>query len=253
MNPIGNTRADRCRRAGGNRPKLPSCAALENEVLADLTEQPPYGIGWWAPDPGASRRILISDQFCCCLASVASNMTEAALHWLEYLDASDRDSARFADAVRMEPAGPTISPPRPRSPYDQLGPDFMRIHQAGTIRALASALDCFAGVIIGVAALPLSILKADFAGVRRTLGKITDATVGAKMQAQFARRLETTIATAGPSGWLDWTLDFRNMLVHRGRRIELGQYLPIEPVLYGTRRPSCATRPPCLPSAPRSR
>jgi hypothetical protein len=27
-------------------------------------------------------------------------MTEAALHWLEYLDASDRDSARLADPRR---------------------------------------------------------------------------------------------------------------------------------------------------------
>ena len=28
-------------------------------------------------------------------------------------------------------------------------------------------------------------------------------------------------------------LDFRNMLVHRGRRFEFGQYLPITPTLYG--------------------
>lgn len=110
----------------------------------------------------------------------------------------------------------------------------MRIHQAGIIRALASALDCLAGVIIGVAALPLSILKADFAGARRTLGKIAGpANAGAKMQAQFSARLETAISASGPPGWLDWTLDFRNMLVHRGRRIEFGQYVPITPVLYG--------------------
>jgi hypothetical protein len=27
--------------------KLSRLAALENEILADFTEQPPYGIGWW--------------------------------------------------------------------------------------------------------------------------------------------------------------------------------------------------------------
>ncbi len=34
-------------------------------------------------------------------------------------------------------------------------------------------------------------------------------------------------------GWLDWTLDFRNMLVHRGRRFEYGQFVPRSPILYG--------------------
>lgn len=83
-------------------------------------------------------------------------MTEAALHWLEYLDASDCDSARLAHAVKMLPGGPVIDPPRPRCASEQLAPDFVRMHQAGLIRAIASALDCLAGVIIGVAALPHS-------------------------------------------------------------------------------------------------
>lgn len=212
---------------------LPRWTVLEDEIFADFTEQPPYGIGWWAPDPGTSRRILISDQLHCCLESVAGNMTEAALHWLEYLGAADRDSARLADAVKMTPAGPVISPPRSRNAFEQLCPDFIRIHQAGMIRALASSLDCLAGVVIGVAALPIGILRADFDRARAKLAKINGLNVGTNMQAQFAAQLEAEISAAGPQGWLDWTLDFRNMLVHRGRRIELGQYLPITPVLLG--------------------
>jgi hypothetical protein len=214
--------------------KLPHWASLESEIFSDFVEQQPYGIGWWAPDPGTSRRILIADQLSCCLASVAGNMTEAALHWLEYLDASDRDSARLAHAVKMLPSGPVIDLPRPRSVSEQLAPDLVRMHQAGLIRAIASSLDCLAGVIIGVAALPHSILKADFKQARTVLARIDDAaSAGAKAQADFAARLESAIVAAGPQGWLDWTLDLRNMLVHRGRRIELGQYLPITPVLLG--------------------
>jgi hypothetical protein len=214
--------------------ELPQWTALETDILADLKEQPPYGIGWWAPDPGTSRRILIADQLYCCATSVAGNMTEAALHWLEFLDASDRDSARFVDAVTIENGRPTVSAPRPRSPLEQLGPEFIRIHQAGIIRALASVLDCLAGVIIGVAALPTSILRADFARARYRLNRITGiANDGEEMQAQFAPRLEANIVAAGPPGWLDWTLDFRNMLVHRGRRFEYGQFVPRSRVLYG--------------------
>ncbi|MBZ5582886.1 MAG: hypothetical protein LAQ30_11940 [Acidobacteriia bacterium] len=214
--------------------KLLHWASLESEIFADFVEQQPHGIGWWAPDPGTSRRILIADQLSCCLASVADNMTEAALHWLEYLDASDRDSARLAHAVKMLPSGPVIDPPRPRSVTEQLAPDLVRMQQAGLIRAIASSLDCLAGVIIGVAALPHSILKADFKQARAVLARIDGAaSAGAKAQADFAARLESAIVAAGPHGWLDWTLDLRNMLVHRGRRIELGQYLPITPVLLG--------------------
>ena len=53
------------------------------------------------------------------------------------------------------------------------------------------------------------------------------------MQAQFAVRLEAGIAATGTPGWLDWTLDLRNMLVHRGRRMEYGQFVPRTPSLYG--------------------
>jgi hypothetical protein len=214
--------------------ELQRWTALETAMLADFTEEPPYGIGWWAPDPGTSRRILIADQLYCCAASVAGNMTEGALHWLEFLDATERDGARFADAVRIENGRPTMAAPRPRSPLDQLSPEFVRIHYAGIVRALASALDCLGGVIIGVAALPMSILRADFTRARRTLNRISGAANdGEKVQAQFAAQLEACVAAAGPSGWLDWTLDFRNMLVHRGRRFEYGQFVPRSPVLYG--------------------
>ncbi len=213
---------------------LPHWSSLETEILNDFVEHQPYGIGWWAPAPGTSRRILIADQLSCCLASVAGNMTEATLHWLEYLDVSERDSARFAHAVKMLSSGPVIDPPRPRCACEQLAPDLVRMHQAGLIRAIASALDCLAGVIIGVAAWPQSILKADFKQARTVLARIDgSASAGTKAQADFAALLESAIADAGPQGWLDWTLDLRNMLVHRGRRIELGQYLPITPVLSG--------------------
>ncbi len=220
--------------------RLPNWSSLESEVFEDFVEGPPYGVGWWAPNPGTSRRILIADQLLCCLSSVPCNMTEAALHWLEFLDMSEQDSARLAYAVQMLPSGPVIDPPPARSVFEQLLPDLVRMHQAGAVRAVASALDCLAGVVIGVAALEQSILRADFKDVRKLLGKIakqanSDVSVapGVIMQAKLARRLEEAICLAGPKGWLDWVLDLRNMLVHRGRRVERGQYLALESRLLG--------------------
>jgi hypothetical protein len=214
--------------------ELPHWTALCQEILNDFADRPPYGIGWWAPAPGASRRILISDQLYACAISVADNLLEAALHWLEFQEASEQDSGRFAEVVQMTGGTLALSPPRPRSPLEQLRADLVRIHRVGIVRALASALDCLAGVIIGVAALPINILRAGFGQARSTLGKVScDRSNGARLQAEFATHLEANIAAAGPPGWLDWTLDYRNMVVHRGRRTEHGQYLRRKPILHG--------------------
>lgn len=52
---------------------------LDALILDDFAEHSPYGIGWWAPHPGTSRRIPISDQLYACVASLSANMIEAAL------------------------------------------------------------------------------------------------------------------------------------------------------------------------------
>jgi hypothetical protein len=53
------------------------------------------------------------------------------------------------------------------------------------------------------------------------------------VQADFYRKFSEVVASVGPDGWLQWALDFRNMLVHRGRRLENGQFVPKLPQLYG--------------------
>ena len=201
---------------------LPGWAALEEEILNDLVEKAPYGIGWWAPAPVTRRHILISDQLYACAISVTQNMTEAALHWLEFQDASEQDRNRYLDSVRIANGQPTVVDRRPAGPHEQLMPAIAGIHRVGLVRALASALDCLAGVIIGVAALPRNIFRADFQRTRRALKN----TSLAQKQKDFASNLEGKIVAAGPAGWLDWTFDYRNMVVHRGRRLELGQRVP---------------------------
>lgn len=214
---------------------VPMWEQLARTIFSDLTTHPPYGIGWWDPHPGTSWRILISDQLYACTESVSTNMIEAALHWLEFVDSADRHSDRFVHAVRFENRMPIFNPPRPQNPLEELSIQMVRLHVAGVVRALAGALDCMAGTIIGVLALPRSILKADFGQVRELLKKkvANKSTESERVQASFAEEFERLIGIAGPAEWLDWELAFRNMLVHRGRRIDVGQYVPKTPVLYG--------------------
>jgi hypothetical protein len=135
--------------------ETPLWDALSERIFADFVTDPPYGVGWWAPHPGTSRRIFISDQLDNCTTSVATNMVEAAVHWLELLDAIDREDVFQADVIQIVNGEPQMVA-RPRTtPLESLGPDIVRLHQVGVARALSGALDCAAGTIIGVMALPM--------------------------------------------------------------------------------------------------
>lgn len=208
---------------------------LEALILDDFIEHYPYGIGWWAPHPGTSRRILISDQLYACVGSVSANMIEAVLHWLEYQDCAERDSERFADIVQIRDGQLDVVLPRPRNALEELSREMVVMHIAGMARALSAALDCLAGAIIGVIAIPTPILTADLGRkIREFFTKIGQGTTdGEKVQAAFYRNFSEVIASVGPDGWLQWALEFRNMLVHRGRRLENGQFVPKLPQLYG--------------------
>jgi hypothetical protein len=208
---------------------------LEALILNDFAEHCPYGIGWWAPHPGTSRRILISDQLYACVGSVSANMIEAVLHWLEYQDCAERDSERFADVVQIRDGQFDVILPRPRNALEELSREMVVMHIAGMARALSAALDCLAGAIIGVVAIPTPILTADLGRkIREFFTRIGQGTTdGEKIQADFYRKFSEVITSVGPDGWLQWALDFRNMLIHRGRRLENGQFVPKTPQLYG--------------------
>jgi len=110
--------------------------------------------------------------------------------------------------------------PRPRSVSEQLAPIL-----SGCIRRF-DPRDCLLARLSRQRhhrrrRLPHSILKADFKQAALCLPASMAQPVRAKAQADFAARLEGPLPPRS-AGWLDWTLDLRNMLVHRGRRIELG-------------------------------
>ncbi len=141
----------------------------------------------------------------------------------------------FADAVQIERGQVVVRSPRRERPLDDVVLDMCDLHLLGVARALSGALDCFAAVIIGVMALRTSILRADFGVLRhRILSRLSSPTDdGQRMQSDFAATLESLIARHGPTGWLNWVLDFRHMLVHRGRRLTTSQFVPRSTTLYG--------------------
>lgn len=212
----------------------PNLARLSEEILSDLAVEPPYGVQWWVPHPGTSRRILISDQLYACTASTAQNLGEGALHWLEFLDYAEQESDWFVDAIQVEGDRLVVRAPRSRHAMDDVLLEMVVLHIVGVVRAIAAALDCLGGAIIGVAALPRSILRADYDRARQALQQLENIDdAGRRQQIELRAALSTAVDHAGPLGWIEWALAFRNMLVHRGRRITISQFVAREPILYG--------------------
>ena len=209
--------------------ELPNLRILERAILDDLQQTPPFGIAWWDPSTDPAHRILVGDQLYCCATSVSENLTEAALHQLEFLDWRNRENAQIS--IVWENGRPLPRRSRCENALQALTHQITTLHVAGVARALSSALDCLAGTIVAIIALPLEVLTAGFNRVRGHLRGVhnkdsSSLTDNERRHAEFFDILEESIAQSGPPGWVEWLLEYRNMLVHRGRRIQIGQIVP---------------------------
>lgn len=213
----------------------PALRSLNNEIGTDF-DRVVYGIRWWAnyPKLGAKRRIIISDYLVIALQSIEQNLIEAKLHLMELHDLWNRADKSMEDAVSIDPVhGPQFRHPENKTPLADALHHLINMHTAGFLRAVASSIDCLGAVLVGVMALERNLRKTGFMDARRVLKEITDLTKpGAQFQSDIHQSLEQHITKCGPTGWLEWTLTLRNMLVHRARRIELVQLRPVAlPVL----------------------
>lgn len=95
----------------------------------------------------------------------------------------------------------------------------------GCFDSFGTALDCLAGVLIAVARLPLSVQRADFS---QLTGLDADAAHGrafaepaSPAQRDVWRALKRELVlgrqVAPAPDWLEWSLEMRNALTHRGR------------------------------------
>ena len=207
---------------------LPALEKLTEEIENDLSVKPPYGIGWWKPTSDNACRILTSDYLCACTTSVAHHLLAARLHQEAYL--------AFKDNGLVISSADFPGPSRSALEWIEKGGAFGFIHRDGVLRALASALDCLAGSIIAVCAVKTKMKRAGFTGLRSHLRKkayLLDTHTKNKsieVRNRLLERLELMIAECGPPQWMEWMLDFRHMLVHRGRRMEITAPEPASPV-----------------------
>jgi len=214
------------RRMGVDTPEIHH---LYDEISKDLVGDPIFGIGWWAPHLGATRRILAGHYLVDCIHGIRSNLIEAKLHELEAVDYWEKESDFRANVVAIDSGGKVrIRMPPRRTPEEDLPHRFATLHVVGFFRALVGALDCLGASIIGVLALKADLRRADLDKARKSLKKGSHP-----IQVAFRDKFDQAVADSGPMGWLDWLIDYRNMVVHRGRRGHINQLVPRSPKIYG--------------------
>ena len=214
LNVDGPSRSAALRRAVGvTTPELTSLISELNQAISCSA----WGFAQLADLDDLEQRALVSDQ----LLSAADGTLEALL-----------DAAISAREV-SEYTGPTglPYPDAADSLNDMMRLERLRRAVASFFDAIGTTLDCMAAVLVVITRAPLSVQRADFAQLSRLDATKPYATAFANPVPQHQRDrwselvVELDEATAvGPNDWLQWSLEMRNALTHRGRVTDV--YLP---------------------------
>jgi hypothetical protein len=210
---------------------VPHASELVEKILNDLDERT-FGVLWWK-SLYDEERILISDYLYQCVDGIEKNLAEAKLHYFGWLDARDKQNERIRNIISRNSYGDLERKmPASIAPIDDLPNRLEGLHLCGFFRAIGSSLDCLGAAIIGVLGLPTSLRKSDIGIAERALAKITvPRNSGEQIQFDFKTFLETVKRDSGPEDWFEWTMQYRHMFVHRGRRISYNQLKPREVLL----------------------
>lgn len=211
---------------------IPSAEKLVEDIFNDLDVNT-FGVRWWSSLP-TQERILISDYLYQSVNGIEDNLVEAKLHLLEWIDAREKNNDKIADVISRNKFGELqVKMPPSKNAQDDLLNKLEGMHICGFLRAIGSSLDCLGATIIGVLALPTSLRRSDIAKAEKALNKIQPlGDKGSQIQFDFKDLFERFKKSVGPEDWLEWTDQYRNMYVHRGRRTTFHQIVPRENPIY---------------------
>jgi hypothetical protein len=199
---------------------LPNASLLASHLLADLDETT-GGFGWWPPGaPPTRERSLIADQAFIAADALSGLLLEGRLH----LSAIEAIVEGQADRwTRSSIAAQRVSPPPSGCGLDDLHVAAEPLHLTGFFRCIAQVFDCLAAVTIAVADLPTNLPRAGWPSDQPKRVKQWMDTPPGKDAKALLEGVHRKVRQAGPPGWLDWTLDMRNLLVHRPRIVGISQ------------------------------
>jgi hypothetical protein len=205
---------------------LPNLKKLSDEIFEDLDVNN-YGIGWWKDYShlDLKRRILISDQLLLCTTTIQAAVIEAKLHYLELLGCWENEEKSLRHCAQLPGGRKKVNFPIKKSASDELDSFLADLHLKGLFSSLYSAFDCLAATYVGVFGLRFDILKVGYNSFKLHLIN-SKQYEGNEIQSKLFSQLKEIERRAGPENWLIWMFDYRNMSLHRGRRLTVGQLTP---------------------------
>jgi hypothetical protein len=188
------------------------------EVISNDLSEDDYGISWWKQfkDLTTQSRILISDYLISSIESVFTNIVEAkySILEIEHAVSNIRNWAERQSHNNFEM--------RNISPLEDLNIYKFSCSLAGFFRSLGSSLDCISSCITGIAGLPIDIKSTSF---NKVLNDLKNPRPASEYLFQLNESISSALLDSGPKGWVEWTLQMRNMLVHRGRSLPIAQFI----------------------------
>jgi hypothetical protein len=179
-------------------------------ALADAFDPDVYGLPWYASIDDRVVRAVRSNQ--------AIGLVDAAVSHLGALGEAARQVREL-----VGPNGRTMPTPVEVEARSEM--ERIHVEITDALRAAGSLLDVLGGLAVLFLGLPVS---PPFADSRQLLECRPDPITPSDEQRMAIERFREAVEgvlAAGPTGWVAWTVESRNAMVHRGRAIAM--FLPV--------------------------
>ena len=194
--------------------------ALRSQVIGDMAGG--HGVAWWTglDEP---RRLLVGDYLVGLTDSAGTNLSQAVMHLSRFTELRDALDFEMRRNIRAAMARGSVFGPTSES-FDNRDVEADG-HFTGYFRALGSVLDNLGGIAVGALGMPTSIVKASWSDIGGWASTAKRATTKHGLSTEHRDLIDdatgrfSSVLIGAPTDWIEWTLDYRNSLVHRASRL----------------------------------
>ncbi|KIE57794.1 hypothetical protein A946_11220 [Methylacidiphilum kamchatkense Kam1] len=106
---------------------------------------------------------------------------------------------------------------QPKNLLQAIRSNLVQLHAVGVARALVSALDCVAAVVVGVLPLKETMEDISFSRLRNNMRNLIEG-LNNVIQQESATRVCNLVSSGQGEEWIDWLRRLRNTWIHRGEQ-----------------------------------
>lgn len=194
---------------------------LENLILDDMKSG--SGVSWWT-GLSTPQNLLLADYAVGLTHSTAKNLALATMH------AKKRTELQNAVDVRERFRLQHLASGRVPSRSDETDNLALEAdgHMTGVFSAFTSTLDSFGALIVATTGMGPNIVRSTWSKMLSWSSEKATSERKVSLGPEHIEMIDdvvtrvASLVSAGPTGWLEWTIDYRNTMVHRAHRVRFG-------------------------------